>query len=500
MKKYNFYYDESEHSRKVNNKTITADNYYDNFIAVVIGWCFENEADLFRGYNVFEEKYKHRQSKGELKSTTIKQSQLKNGFASLNNDNICLLEDFLSLFDEKTFIYYAVISKVEFIIRQLFEDYKNDLFVDMDAMKYSITKALVLYQPKEILEGLYENTDELIALLKNFFLAQIDKDKANESLKQKEIEQFRQILMLLDDVSTIRNIDWNYDISFVGFKKYLAEKAIENYSLTIDKEGDNGNTAKAAERVGLSAITEADSLSSFGIRMADMLAGVISKLLKALHNALQYTFPEEQVHKKILNKSWFMINERQFTLYKKMHNVVVELNNAWNKAFAGTYSDDLIILIAFLGFMNHFETVEAIKSDIDMQSEYFNAYACKSLSDYYERMRSKLSINRIGDTSREYFLNQSGAKVYYDLNNQPPPLLEFKNGRIVSDVLAIGFNREMIPLVTIREAKEIKYYRLPTELTDWAMTLVGFANMGENLFPLKVMFSQTQKECYADIL
>ena len=37
MGKYNFYYDESEHSRKINHKTITADNYYDSFITVVVG-------------------------------------------------------------------------------------------------------------------------------------------------------------------------------------------------------------------------------------------------------------------------------------------------------------------------------------------------------------------------------------------------------------------------------------------------------------------------------
>lgn len=498
MKNYNFYYDESEHSRKINHKTITADNYYDNFIAVIIGWHSENEADLFRRFDAFEEKYKHRQSNGELKSTTIKQNQLKKGFSSLNNNNICLLEDFFSFFDEKIFIYYAVISKVEYIVRQLFEEYKNDLIVDMDAMKYSIVKALIVYQPKEIMSGLYENTDELVTLLRNFFLAQIEKDKVNELLKQKEIENFIQILMFLDDVSTIRNIDWNYDISFIGFKNYLDEKSIENYSLTIDKEGENGNTAKAAEQVGLCAISEVDSLSSSGIRIADMLAGVISKLLKALHNTLKYSLPEEQVHKKILDKSWFMVKERQLMLYKKLYNVLVELNNGWYKAFAGTYSDDLIVLIALLGFMNHFETVEAVQGKIDMQGEYFNAYACKCLSDYHERMRNKLSIDPNGDTSKEYFLNQRGAKVYYDYNRQP--LLEFKDGRRVCDVLSIGFNRENLPLVTITETKEVKCYRLPTELAEWAITLVGFANTGVNMFPSKVMFSQTQKGYYADIL
>lgn len=498
MKEYSFYYDESEHSRKINHKTITADNYYDNFIAVVVGWRADSEAGLSARYSAFEEEYADRKSNGELKSTTIKQGQLKSGFASVNDSNIKLLDDFLSLFDEKILIYFAVTSKVEFIIRQLFKDYKSSLFVDMDAMKYSITKALVLYQPREIIEGLYENTDQFVALLKKFFLAQIEKDKANESLKQKEIEQFSQILMLLDDVSTIRTIDWNYGISFVGFKKYLAEKAIGNYSLTIDKEGENGNTAKAAERVGLQAVTEADSLNSFGIRMADMLAGVISKLLKALHNALQYTSLEEQVCKKILDKSWFMITERQLTLYKKMHNVVVELNKAWYKSFAGTYSDDLIVLIAFLEFMNHFKSAEAIKSDIDMQGEYFNAYALESLADYYNRMQNKLPIDPVGEFSKEYFLNQRGAKVYFAINKQP--LLKIKNGRLICDVLAVGFSRERLPLITIMEASEARCYRLPTELADWAMTSVGFANMGENFFPAKVMFSKTGNGYYADIL
>ena len=498
MKEYNFYYDESEHSRKINYKTITADNHYDNFIAVVIGWHSQNETDLLRNYAAFEEKYQHRQSNGELKSTTIRQDQLKSGFASLNRDNTCLLEDFLALFDDRTLIYYSVISKMEYIIRQLFEDYENSFLVDMDAVKYSITKAIVLYQPMDIIEGLYENTGELVALLKNFLSVQIEKDKANESLKQKEIEQFSQILMILDDVSTIRTIDWNYDISFVGFKKYLAEKTIENYLLTIDNEGGKGNTAKAAARVGLCAVSAADSLTSFGIRMADMLAGVISKLLKALHNSLHYTSSAEQVSKKILDNSWFVINERQLILYKKMHNVAVEINKAWYKAFAGTYSDDLIVLIAFLGFMNNFESAESIKINIDMQGEHFNAYACDILANYYKRMRNKLPIDIVSNTSKEYFLNQRGAKIYFDIKKQP--LLKISNGQRICNVLSIGISKEMIPTVTVAETNEAKCYRLPMELSEWAITLVGCANMGTNIFPAKVVFSKTEGGYYADIL
>ena len=216
-----------------------------------------------------------------------------------------------------------------------------------------------------------------------------------------------------------------------------------------------------------------------------------------MHNALRYTSPEEQVSKKILDNSWFMINERQLSLYKKMYNVLVDLNKAWYKSFAGVYADDLAVLIAFLGFMDHYKSVEAIKKEIDMQGEYFNTCACESIANYYRITRNKLPIDFISDTSKDYFLNQRGAKVYFDINRQP--LLEIKKDQLVCDVLAVGFSKE-IPLITIAEESNAKCYRLPMELLDWVMTLVGLANLGENLFPSKVLFSKTQDGCCADIL
>ncbi|WP_312046467.1 hypothetical protein [Anaerotignum sp.] len=58
----------------------------------------------------------------------------------------------------------------------------------------------------------------------------------------------------------------------------------------------------------------------------------------------------------------------------------------------------------------------------------------------------------------------------------------------------------MIPIVTIVEKDEVKCYRIPRELSEWAMTLVGLANMGENVFPSKVVFSRTNAGYFADIL
>lgn len=59
----------------------------------------------------------------------------------MNKDNVCFLADLLSIFDGDTSIYFAVISKIEYIVAQIFDGYENSFLFDMDAMKYSIIKA-----------------------------------------------------------------------------------------------------------------------------------------------------------------------------------------------------------------------------------------------------------------------------------------------------------------------------------------------------------------------
>ena len=62
---------------------------------------------------------------------------------------------------------------------------------------------------------------------------------------------------------------------------------------------------------------EADSTEYPGLRMADMMAGIISKLLKGLCDSLRYQSLDESANKKILDTGWFCLNEVQLGLYKK---------------------------------------------------------------------------------------------------------------------------------------------------------------------------------------
>ena len=503
MKMYNFYYDESEHSRKITSKTVKSNNYYDNFVSVIVGWLKEKEQAVFEKYLSFETKYATRKNKrGELKSETLRQKQFDFGFASMTKPNVQFVDDFLSLFDEEINFYFSIASKIEYLVLQLFAEYKSNVFFDADAMKYSITKTLVMYRPEKVIDCIFNSPESFVDVLKDFFRERIECNKENIKLKRAESQAFSEILSYLENVSIVPKLDWIYDMPFDGFRKYLEEEKIADYSLTLDNEGDaeqDSKTLQAAHLMGLQNTTEVDSLSSCGVRMADMMARIMTKLLKSLCDSLRYHSPEEGVQKKVLAARWFQMNEAQLELYKKLYKIICEWDHAWYKSYAGIYSDDLVTFIALLNYMNHFESVKQIHDEgLSMQGEYFNSFACKQLEDYFDRRRNKLPIELITDTNKEFFINKRGAKVFFDIEKQP--IFPINEGSQTAMVLSVGISNMALPLITVLKDEEPVCYRLPQELSDWAYTVIGIANMGENLFPAQVTFSKISGRYYADIL
>ncbi|MDO5147509.1 MAG: DUF3800 domain-containing protein [Eubacteriales bacterium] len=496
---YNFYYDETEHSRKINYQTITANNYCDNFIAAIVGWSADCEQGVLEKYLAFETKYEARKRNGELKSQTMKSKDFRLGFASLNNHIIEFYEDLLSLFTDDIIIYFSVFSKMEYIVHQLFSDYHNSMFVDIDAMKYSIIKAINTYQPQRVLEAIYEGSVAFVDELRIFLKDRIAKNHVNIILKEHENAAFEEILVLLDDVEVPEALVWNYRPAFDGFSKLLTEMNISDLSLVIDREGDTSRTLVAAKEAGIINVSEEDSKSHVGIRMADMLAGIISKLMQSLGTSLNGNYKDGGVEKALLGTGWFGLHKRQFDLYNKLYRIICEQNNYWYKSYAGIYADNLIAFVALLQYMNQFENVDEMKSSaLELHQEYYNSLVCRNLSEKYEMMRNKLPLDPVADDGKDYFLNQRGAKVYKDIEKQP--MLPLHDGQNKYYVLSVGFSRFAVPVVTIEEDNTPVCYKLPGDYSEWAMTVVGMANLGENMFPAEVIFSLVEGKHYADIL
>ena len=383
MSVYKFFYDESGNSREINQNTVTANNYSDNFITAIVGWDSSRDKEIEEEYAAFESKYSYRMSAGEIKSSSIKDKQIRNGFASTNKETTQFLLDYLTVM-ENVSLYFCVMSKIEYVVWQLFDNYRGVPFILEKNFMYSLVKAINVYRPQTVIDCIYNHPEDLVDVLEDFLCQRIEANKDNPSLKSRESHVFEQIIGLLTDVSLIRNLRWEYRIPFEGFLKYLNERSITSYSLVIDREGTKQETFSAAASVGIVNVSEEDSKNFVGIRMADMMAGLIGKLMKSLYVALTPTRGNE-TQKTLLPLGWFAINEQQLALYKRLHHVLTIVDNSWYKSYAGNYADDLVTFIALLDYMSSFSNVDEMKKDYKMHSEKFNSLVCGRLAQRYQK-------------------------------------------------------------------------------------------------------------------
>lgn len=263
-----------------------------------------------------------------------------------------------------------------------------------------------------MIEAIYKEPQIFVNELRSFLEDRIIKNRANSILKEHENQAFEEILVLLDDTEAPETLDWAYFAPFAGFKKLLIEMNIVNYKLMIDREGEEAHTLNAAINEGLQNVTEEDSREYVGPRMADMLVGLISRLMQSLKISLNGDYKDGKIKKTLLDSGWFALNQKQLDLYKKLYQVICGKNDYWYKSYAGIYSDDLVAFVALLQFMNHFSDAEEIcSSKLEMQPEYYNAFVCERLSERYKIMKNKLPIYPIANDDKDCFYNQRGAKL-----------------------------------------------------------------------------------------
>lgn len=358
---YTFFYDESEHSRKINYSTIQANNYSNNFVTVILGYNDIYIADKEKMFLKLKNKYNSRLIKGEFKSKSL---DLSYGFASLRKDGIEFLKDFLEVTKGNANVCFSVMNKIEFIISQIFKDhssyYKPEYYINFSNLRYSISKSISLYRPKGVLEAIY-NDGDVVFEIKKFASDRLIANESNLKLKRKENRMFEELIEILSAFDKNFRVDWNYEVAFEDFNKYLKNNKIKNYKFIIDKEGQidaDSETYLSAKRMKIKNVSERDSKKEFGIQLADLIAGIISKFIKRLDDEATYKSFEEATRKKLLSKEWFKIDENQFELYKLFYKSLINSNSVSTKAYSGEYVDGLIRFISLLKYFDEFNSYE----------------------------------------------------------------------------------------------------------------------------------------------
>lgn len=498
--KYVFYYDECEHSRSITKETINASNFANNFVVAIIGHKYKDLQNIEAQYIKLEESYKKVFTVSELKSTIIKKSKYLNGLKSFKDNDLKLVGDLFDFVNETNLqLYISVQNKIEYVINQMLCNYDNNLFFDADVMRYSVSKIINMYMPQEVIEAIYINDGSFIVKLTTFLKSLLDLNKDNPN-KISENLAIKQLLILLSTYNEHFVINWNYKFSFAGFNLFLKERRIRNLCLKIDKEG-NGNTLESAKSESIMDVVEVDSNDCVGVRIADMIAGVVSRFIVSLHNSLSYKDINDGGNLKFLSEEWFDIDKIRFDCYKLIKRVIIDLNTSWYKTYCSQYSDEFLYFIALLNYFDSFESYEEFKKiPTKNHPRRLNCEAIMMLRNRFIMIQNKLKIDSIdvNPNESEYYYNQRGAKCFFDYNEQEELKILSTGNRYL--VLNVGFfgNIEKA-YVTIDDNGNLVCYLLPDGLKERAVTCVAMANMGVNLFPTEVSFKKVNNKYYADV-
>lgn len=482
MTKCKFYYDETEHSRSLTLSAVMANEFYDGFVVAVIGWDESREAELERRYLAFEERYR---SPGavELKSAALAKKQFRYGFHSLTKANVRLVHDFLDLFDEGMFVYCSFSSKVEHLMYRLFGRYRSVPGVNTDSMKYTLAKLVVRYRPREIVEAFYGDPEKLIGKLRSFLLDRIERNKINPALKHVETEQCQALLAVLDDASPLESVEWEYYPPLEGFALYLSEHGeIDGYELNIDQEE---RTAAAARELGFDPVFQVDSKDCFGIRMADMLAGIVGKLLKAIRAELTYCSKDDELKKNLFDEKWFELDDARLELYKQLRKVLMLFDNCWYKTYGGVYSDDLVVLISLLNYLGNFEDAGALRANLDIHAEAFNTCCCMDLRLHFDKLEVGVPWRDAPNANSENLFR---------------PRLRVADEPIVRNVVKVMLAEDGAPMVVVRESGKDTVYVLPDGLVGWVSMLVSNEGLADLVLPCDVRFQVVNGRCCAAML
>lgn len=410
---YVFYFDETYHDRKIvfsSDGTINTlqEDKSDSYIGAFWG-CQQNQ--LRRNISwleKFDAKYKDifgLPNNKELKSVTIHSKNFRYGISSFNQNTMSFYTDlFQMLYEMKVIIQIDIISKIEFLVRSIFNQIQFPYNANENSFYYSLTKFIVSRRPKQFIHTL--------ASVSNGSKAQIVKDALLDTLekviqasigiarKEKEIKAFQQIRMIVYDMDfdfTIKpKTDFIYFQNFDGLSRLLEEIDIDirHVKLVIDKEEA---TYQAATNFNFGKIKQADSYNSVQLRLSDFLCGFIGRIIYAMahdpssqeQDILDYNNidTEDLQHKRLLSEKWFDLKETQYNLYLLIYQVLIIQQEHYWSSMTMSYSDDVSCFYSLLRYIANYKNYDDFRRiDNQMHAEYYNSCCLNELERYYREM------------------------------------------------------------------------------------------------------------------
>ena len=216
--------------------------------------------------------------------------------------------------------------------------------------------------------------------------------------KQEEIKALSDLSTILKDTifktAFESKFDFIYWPNFEGLSNLLNEKNInlKNTKIVIDREEE---TFKAAQEYQFGKVKQADSKNSIQIRLADHLCGFVGRMIKALSDDLlqreehitniNHINQEALVDKRLLSQRWFDFDERRFSLYQLIYQVLVVNCEAYWATMTISYSDQATSFYSLLRYINSYKDYKQFKAvELSDHIECFNTCCLEEMNRAYK--------------------------------------------------------------------------------------------------------------------
>lgn len=402
-----FYFDESAHDRKIRITNGTTLNIWqdgrsrDEYVGSFIGWA---DSDLFmveQQYLMFEQNARlifDKEPNAEVKSQLVRGKHYRHGLASFNKVSVQFYTALFDFLKETDAIWQSVVvSKTELFVRKglRFCGFNEPGLEDWAAV-YSFAKLFRLYANTELLKDMsayccgklqgYQFVRRVVRWLDD--IIRYDTGCERKRYELLACERLKEVLLRHKLRLPERDVVFDYDPVGLGLWLCSAEYVHmdENVHIVVDNEE---HTAAAIQH-WFDDVEQVDSTACFGVRVADLLAGFIARMLQAISVATEQSHAdlsngkasEERV---VVPKEWFDLHNRLdiFELYQLIGSVMVGDDLPYYTVLTSCMSDNVIVLFSLLRYMLRFDSFESYsKVSPDEHRDAFDRYSLAELDLY----------------------------------------------------------------------------------------------------------------------
>lgn len=381
-----FYYDESMISRRLSESTLLNSCFCNSFVTCIVGWKKSKESEILDKYKSLIEPLREKDD-DELKSTYFRNKDFQFGFVSVSKHKIKFLQSFLEIVDSNDVFCQVIIeNKLAQLVGCALSEYMRIPGLSYIELVGSVTALILNYKPSSVVSALTTHNgslflNELTSFIKNLLDESTHLDFCEVLLLKDLYRVFSSynLSMLIDDADYY----WMYESPFVHLKQYLdGSEIIESVNIDgcLDDNSENDVLLDACEVFDKSVLHMVDSKSSYGIQIADMMAGIVSKLIIASNVNI--------------TNQWFNIKDIHLECYKHMFSI-------FNKQDSGIpfYFDmSAIVLKSLFAFIvNNF-----VSASCNCQDCVFREVLCEQFNQILSNLPTNEELCSLYDMSLNY--------------------------------------------------------------------------------------------------